>query len=279
MTSLEEVEKVCPINTVVCIKPVPDIRYWDRLSLDPKTKTLVREGIPIVISPMDKNAIEEALRIRQARGGKVTVVSMGPPNTEDILRSAYALGVDDAVLLTDRTFAGADTLATAYVLSEGIRKLGNVDLVLLGNESLDGSTGQVGPQVAEFLGLPSITHVSEITFTDETTVQVKSNIELGFMRIETHLPAVLAVTGDINVVHIPSVWGALWATEKSIAKWTCAELGAETGRCGLTGSPTWVPEVAPIDVKRRGEVLKGEPTQIAVQLIEKLRADGVLPEI
>jgi len=122
---------VRPINSVICIKPVPDGRYWDKLYLDPATKALHREGIPIVINPLDKNAIEEALRIREARGGKVTVISMGPPNTDDILRSAFALGVDEAFLLTDRVFGGADTWATAYVLAAGIKKLGQVDLVML----------------------------------------------------------------------------------------------------------------------------------------------------
>lgn len=268
-----------PINTVVCIKPVPDARYWDRLKLDPKTKLLVREGIPITISSLDKSAIEEALRIREARGGKVTVLSMGPPNTQEILKSAFALGVDEAVLLTDRTFAGADTLATAYVLAEGVQKLGKVDLVLLGTESLDGSTGQVGPQVAEFLGLPSITRVSRIEFADDDTLQVRAGIELGYMVVETPLPAVLAVSGDINEVRLPTVFGALWATEKTAQKWSCEELGADSGQCGLAGSPTWVPDITTIEMKRRGEVIQGDPNEIARQLIQKLRADGVLPEI
>ncbi len=267
------------VNTVVCIKPVPDARYWDRLRLDPKTKLLTRAGIPITISSLDKSALEEALRIREAVGGKLTVVSMGPPNTEEILLSAFALGADDAVLLTDRAFAGADTLATAYVLSNGIKKLGEVDLVLLGNESLDGSTGQVGPQVAEFLGMPSITHVSKIDFTDDNTLRVKANIELGYMTIEAPLPIVLAVSSDINVVRLPTVFGALWATEKTAKKWSCADIGADGGACGLAGSPTWVPDVTTIEMKRCGEVLKGDPNEIARQLIQKLRANGVLPDI
>ncbi|MFC1921498.1 electron transfer flavoprotein subunit beta/FixA family protein [Chloroflexota bacterium] len=267
-----------PLNIVVCIKPVPDSRYWDKLSLDPNTKVLRREGIPIIISPMDKNAIEEALRIKEARGGTVTVISMGPENTLEVLAWAYAYGVDDAVLLTDRAFAGADTLATASALASGIRKISKYDLVLLGNESLDGSTGQVGPQVAEFLGIAHVTGVEKIDFTDDDTLQVRSKIEFGYMVVETKPPATLAVTREINEPRVPPVFGALWATEKEATVWTADDVGVDKATIGLDGSPTYVPEVANIEMQRRGEVLKGEPAEIARQLLEKLRADGVLPE-
>jgi electron transfer flavoprotein beta subunit len=267
-----------PLNIVVCIKPVPNSRYWDRLRLDPVTKTLRREGIPIIISPLDTNAIEEALRIKKARGGKVTVISMGPENTVEVLAWAFALGVDDAVLLTDRAFAGADTWATAYALASGIRKIGEFDLVLLGNESLDGSTGQVGPQVAEFLDIPHVTNVEKIDFVDDDTLHIRSKIEFGYMLIETGLPVTLAVTKDINEPRIPSVFGALWATEKETKKWSADDVGVDKTKIGLDGSPTYVPEVSNIELQRRGEVLQGEPVQIARQLVEKLRADGVLPE-
>lgn len=266
-----------PLNIVVCIKPVPDSRYWDRLRLDPNTKLLRREGIPIVISPMDINAIEEALRIKEARDGRVTVISMGPANTLEILAWAYAFGVDDAVLLTDRAFAGADTLATAYSLASGIKKIGDVDIVLLGNESLDGSTGQVGPQVAEFLGIPHVTGVEKIEFADDETLHIRRKIEFGYMVIETRLPVTLAVTGEINDPRVPPVFGALWATEKEAKQWTVNDVEVDDARIGQGGSPTYVPEVANIETQRRGEVLEGEPAEIARQLVEKLRADGVLP--
>jgi electron transfer flavoprotein beta subunit len=269
---------VRPINSVICIKPVPDGRYWDKLYLDPTTKALHREGIPIVINPIDKNAIEEALKIREQRGGKVTVISMGPPNTTDILAWAYALGVDNAVLVTDRVFGGADTWATAYALAAGIKKLGQVDLVMFGNESLDGSTGQVGPQVGEFLDIPSITRASEIKFVNDDTIQVKSNIEMGFMRFEVKLPAVVTVTAEINTVHIPTVWGAIWATEKKTQILTNNEIGADKTKIGSAGSPTVVAKIDNIDTKRKSEVLTGTPSEIAQKLVQKLTADGVLPE-
>jgi electron transfer flavoprotein beta subunit len=267
-----------PLNMIICVKPVPDSRYWDRLSLDPKTKVLRREGIPVIISPLDKNAIEEALRIREARGGKVSVISMGPPNTTEVLAMAYALGVDDSFLLSDRAFAGADTLATACALASGIKKVGEFDLILFGNESLDGSTGQVGPQVAEFLDMPSITRVEKIDFIDDATVRVKSRIEGGYMVTEVKLPAALAVTKDLNSPRITPVFGALWATEKQTKVFTAAECSVAKEQIGLAGSPTWVPDVANIEMKRKGEVIKGEPTEVARQLVAKLRTAGVIPE-
>ena len=264
------------LNTVVCIKPVPDSRYWDRLSLDPRTKTLRREGIPTVISPLDKNAIEEALRIREQRGGKVTVISMGPTNTTDVLMMAYALGVDDSVLLTDRAFAGADTLATACGLVSGIRRIGKVDLVLFGDQSLDGSTGQVGPQVAELLDIPSVTHVDNIEFVDDDTIRARSRIELGYMVVEAKLPCALAVVKDINQVRLTPVDGALWATEKTTKQWTAVDCSADANTIGSKGSPTWVPEVANIEMKRKAEVFKGDPATIARALVEKLKSAGII---
>ena len=267
-----------PLNIIICVKPVPDSRYWDKLSLDPKTKTLRREGIPVVISPLDKNAIEEALRIKESRGGKVSVISMGPPNTTEVLAMAYALGVDEAILLSDRAFAGADTLATAAALATGIKKLGAFDLVMFGNESLDGSTGQVGPQVGEFLNIPSVTRVEKIDFVNDDTIRARTRIEGGYMVTEIKLPAAIAVTKDINEVRLMPVFGALWATEKETKVLSATDVAANKEQIGTPGSPTWVSDVTSIDMRRKGEVIKGEPAEIAKQIVEKLRSAGVLPE-
>jgi len=267
-----------PLNIIVCVKPVPDSHYWDRLKLDPKTNMLSRAGIPVTISTLDKSAIEEALRIKEQVGGKVTAISMGPPNTTEVLASAYALGVDECVLLTDRAFGGADTLATAAALGTGIKKMGNYDLILFGNESLDGSTGQVGPQVGEFLDIPSVTHVEKIEIVDDNTIKVRSKIEMGYMVIDAKLPATLAIVSDINEPRIPPVFGALWATEKQTTMWSADDVNADKEKIGIGGSPTYVPKVAKIEMKRRGEVIHGNPAEIARQLIEKLREDGVFPE-
>ncbi|UCC17844.1 MAG: electron transfer flavoprotein subunit beta/FixA family protein, partial [Dehalococcoidales bacterium] len=272
-------KRMKPLNIVFCVKPVPDSRYWDKLSLDPNTKLLRREGIPIIMNPLDRNAIEEALKIKEERGGKITVVSMGPDSTFDVLAWAYAMGVDDAVLLSDRAFAGADTLATAYVIASGIKKTGEVDMVILGNESLDGSTAQVGPQVAEFLGMPHLTNVEGINFIDEDTVHVKCKIEGGHMIVESKLPVTLAVNSEINDPRIPPVHGALWATEKESTKYTANDMDVDEEKIGLAGSPSYVPEVSNIETQRMGEVISGDPVDIARQLIEKLKTDGVLPEV
>ncbi len=267
-----------PLNMIICVKPVPDSRYWDKLTLDPKTKTLRRAGIPVVISPLDKNAIEEALRIKETCGGKVSVISMGPPNTTEVLAMAYALGVDEAILLSDRAFAGADTLATAAALGTGIKKLGKFDLVMFGNESLDGSTGQVGPQVGEFLGIPSLTRVEKIDVVDDETIRARSRIEGGYMVTEMKLPAALAVTKDINEVRLMPVFGALWATEKQTKVMSAADVDANKEQIGTPGSPTWVSDVSSIDMSRKGEIIKGEAADVARKLVEKLKAAGVLPE-
>lgn len=267
-----------PLNIVVCVKPVPDSRYWDRLSLDPNTKLLKREGIPTIMNPLDKNAIEAALAIKEERGGTITAVSMGPDTTTDVLAWAYAMGVDDAILLSDRAFAGADTLATAYALVSGIKKIENVDVIILGNESLDGSTAQVGPQVAELMDMPHLTNVEGIEFTGDDTVNARCKIEGGHMTVEAKLPVTLAVNAEINDPRIPPVHGALWATEKESTIYRASDVDVDAEKIGLTGSPSYVPEVSNIETQRKGEVISGDPVDIARQLIEKLKADGVLPE-
>jgi electron transfer flavoprotein beta subunit len=191
---------------------------------------------------------------------------------------AYALGVDEAVLLSDRAFAGADTLATAFALACGISKLGEFDLVLFGNESLDGSTGQVGPQVAEFMDMPNITRVEKIDFVADDTVRVKSRMEGGYMVTEVKLPAALAVTKDINLPRLMPVFGALWATEKQTKVLSSIDCAVDKEKIGLSGSPTYVPDVANIEMKRKAEIIKGEAAEVARQLVEKLRVAGVLPE-
>ncbi len=268
-----------PLNSIVCIKPVPDDRFWDKIKLDPKTKTLRRAGIPIALGPVDKNAIEEALRIREITGGKVTAISMGPPGTEEILEWAIVLGADEAVLLSDRALAGADTLATAHTLASGIEKLGGADLIFLGNESLDGSTGQVGPQVAEFLGIPHVTHVSKIDLIDENALRARFHIEFGFMDLEVKMPVVLAVEKGINEPRGPNLWGIIWLRERKLNCWSADDIGVDKARIGLSGSPTQVSDVTTIKLKRKSEMLSGEPSQVAKQLIQKLKADKVLPEV
>ena len=264
------------LNIVVCMKPVPDPRHWSEISLDPVKKTLRREGIPIIINPSDKHALEEALRIKDKLGGHVTVVSMAPPFAMDALRETLAMGADDAVLLTDRLFAGADTLATAHVLAAAIRKSGQYDLVICGNQSLDGSTGQVGPEVAEILNIPHVTCVRSVTFVDDSKVRVECEIERGFMTLEAPLPLLAAVVSRINTIrHVPLA-RILYATERKIQVWTFNDLGIDRSLVGLEGSPTQVSNVFMPEIKRRREVIKGESEETAKLLLQRLYEMGAL---
>lgn len=264
------------LNIVVCIKPVPDPQHWTKITLDPVTKTLRREGIPSVINPLDKHALEEALRIKEKHGGQVTVVSMAPPTVIDNLREAIALGADETILLSDRSFAGADTLATSYVLAAGIKKLGKFDLVLCGNQSLDGSTGQVGPEVAEFLGVPHVTHVKKIDFVDRGLIRVESAIEHGHILMEVQTPAVLTVVREINTPRHAHLARISEAMRKEIKIWTMKDLDVDRNMVGLSGSPTQVADVFMPEMKRRGEILDGEPEIVVKLLVEKLRQLGVM---
>jgi len=240
-----------------------------KITLDPVTKTLRREGIPSVINPLDKHALEEALRIKEKHGGCVTVVSMAPPTVIDNLREAIALGADES-------FAGADTLATSYVLAAGIKKLGKFDMVLCGNQSLDGSTGQVGPEVAEFLGTPHVTNVKKISFVDRGLIRVESTIEHGLILMEVQTPAVLTVLREINTPrHIPLI-RISEAMRKEIKTWTMKDLDVDRDRVGLSGSPTQVADIFMPEIKRRGEILDGEPEIVIKLLVEKLRQLGVM---
>ena len=264
------------LNIVVCIKPVPDPQHWAKITLDPVTKTLRRKGIPSVINPLDKHALEEALRIKEKHGGYVTVVSMAPPMAMDNLREAIALGADEAILLSDQSFAGADTLATSYVLAAGIKKLGKFDLIFCGNQSLDGSTGQVGPELAEFLGVPHITHVRKIDFIDTGLIRVESAIEHGHALMEVQTPVVLTVVREINTPrHIP-LMRISEAMRKEIEIWAMKDLDVDRNMVGLSGSPTQVADVFMPEMKRRGEILDGEPEIVVKLLVERLRQLGVM---
>lgn len=265
-----------PLNIAVCVKQVPDSRHWDKITLDSRTKALQREGIPIMTSPLDLNALEEALKIKESRGGTITAISMGPPNTIEILAWAYALGADKAVLLTDRAFAGADTWATAHALAAGFKKLGTFDLIFLGNKSLDGSTGQVPPQLAEFLDIAHVINVIKLEIVSDTTVHATYWAEDEFVKVEVKMPVLLAVEAEINTPRIPTAFGALWATEKETEVWSADKIGVDRTKIGLSGSRTQVGDVQHVETKRHSEIIAGDPALIAKTLVEKLQAAGII---
>ena len=254
-----------PYNVVVCVKQVPDTTD---VRIDPETKTLVREGVPSIVNPFDTYALEEGIRIREKAGGKVTVLSMGPPQAVEALKECLAVGADEAVLLSDRAFAGSDTLATAYALSLAIKKIG-ASVVLCGKQAWDGDTAQVGPGVAEELDIPHATYVRKITLDGETAV-VERLIEGGYEKVELALPALFTVVKEINEPRLPSLRGKLRAKSAKIPVWDPKDIDADTARLGLLGSPTEVVRVFSPEVRSKGEVRQLPAREAAVYLLSKL---------
>ncbi|MFC1929673.1 electron transfer flavoprotein subunit beta/FixA family protein [Chloroflexota bacterium] len=264
------------LEIIVCIKQVPAPEYYSKLTLDPEKFTLVREGIPSVVNPIDRYALEEGLRIRERFAGKVTALSMGPPQAREALEEVLAMGADDAILLCDRALAGGDTLATAHALACAIQKLGKFDLILCGNEAIDGATGQVGPQLAEFLDIPHVTHAEKIEFTDENSARVTSAIEYGHLNIDLQLPALIAVMKEINHFRLPTVMGIMEVANKEIKSWGCTDIESDMACIGLEGSPTRVIGVSKQESGRSGELLQGPPEEVAHKAVRRLYELGVI---
>ncbi len=264
-----------PLAIVVLMKPVPDPKRWNKLKLDPETMLLCRSGIPPVINLLDRNAIEQAVALKAQREATVTVLTMAPPDGDEQLAEALAMGCDRACLLSDAAFAGADTLATARTLAAGIRKAGGADLILCGASSLDGSTGQVGPQVAELLGLPDLTHCVGLEVGDGT-LRATCALEDGQAVFECDLPALVTFDKDVNQPRLPTMTGIMRALGTEIARWTAADLGLAPEEIGLKGSPTQMLNVFTPPVGRKGEVLQGTPNEVAAALLRKLHAERIL---
>jgi len=265
-----------PYNTVVCIKQVPDPEYLSKITLERATGRINREGVPAIINPVDRNALEVALRIRDRFSGRVTVLTMGPSQAKRALEEALAMDADAAVHLCDAAFAGADTLATAQTLAYGLQKLGPFDLVICGEATIDSGTGQVPVQLAELLGLPSITGVEELDLENEQTLQVKKIWERGHIKLRVRLPAIIAVTGKTNQPRLATVLGIISATQKEIKRWSAADIGADAACLGLKGSPTQVSEICELKVARQGEVLQGAPEKVVREAVERLRRLEIL---
>ncbi len=258
------------------MKPVPDPKEWGRLKMDPETKTLIREGIPSIINPLDKHALEAALQVKEAAGAEVVVVSMAPPLGVPLLKEALAMGADRGLLLSDRAFAGSDTLATARILSAAIRRLGPVDLVLCGNTTLDGSTAQVPSQLAEMLGIPNVMHVCQIILEGPYRLLISQRVEMGIVRLEAELPILLSVTKEANKPRFISFLGILAAEKREIAIWSNQELGLDPAAMGLSGSPTKMADLLLRKKERQGKRLEGDAEEIARQLADKMYQMGIL---
>jgi electron transfer flavoprotein beta subunit len=261
------------MKIVVCIKQVPGTT---EVKINPETNTLIREGIPNEINPFDFYAIEEALRLKERLGGAtVTVLSMGPPQAVDSLRESIAMGADEAVLLSDRAFAGADTLATAYTLAEAVRKIGDVSLIICGKQAIDGDTAQVGPEIAENLDWPHVTYVRKVNEIGPEQAVVERMTDDGYERLSLPLPALLTVIKEINEPRLPGIKGQLRAKKTEIPVWTAATIEADPARIGLTGSPTQVEKIFYPQHEVNAEMLEGTPGEQVAALVGKLRGLGI----
>ena len=257
------------LRIIVSIKQVPDA---DDLRVDPITNTLVREGVPAVVNPPDLHAIEEGVRLKERYGGKVTVITMGPPQGESALRDALAMGADEAYLITDRSMAGADTWATSYTISRAVQKLGGADLYLFGRRAVDGETEQVGPQTAKWLGIPVVGYVSEVREVKERSVVVVKSTESLEEVLEVPLPAVLTILETANKPRQPDINSLIRARTAKIPKLTREDIGAEPNKVGLAGSPTKVIKVQPPPKTRNPEIkYVGKDQDVIDWLVQKIR--------
>ncbi len=256
------------MNIIVCLKQVPGTT---KIEINPETNTLIRQGVESIINPFDVYALEEAVRLKERFEGKVTAITMGPPQAEDILREAISLGADEGVLIGDRAFAGSDTLATSYTLSRAIAKISDYDLIICGRQTIDGDTAQVGPEMAEMLDIPFVSYASEIEDIGDGVMRLKRMIDEGHEEIETHLPALITVAKEINVPRLPSLRGRTRAKSAVITNWDAAELDVDEERVGLTGSPTRVVTIFFPQREKTGEMLQGSPSEMVENLVGKLK--------
>lgn len=253
------------MNIVVCIKQVPDAKD---VRLDPETNTLSREGVKSVINPYDRHALEEGVRLKEEYGGSLTVLSMGPPQAAAILSEAISCGADEAYLVSDRAFAGADTLATTYTLAQAVAKVANPDLVLCGKQATDGDTAQVGPGLAVRLDMPFVTCVKKVRTVSDGVLTLERMMDDGYDVLEVDLPALLTVVKEINTPRFPSLRGLKRAKDYQVASLTAADIEADESQLGLGGSPTQVVKVFPPEKKGERTMIEGSVTEQVDKLAE-----------
>lgn len=245
------------------------------IKIDPVKGTLIREGVPSIMNPDDKHALEAALKLK--KDGKVTVISMGPPQAEEVIREALAMGADEGVLLCDIKFAGSDTWATANAISAAIKKIGNYDLVLCGRQAIDGDTAQVGPQIAEQLNIPQVTYVRKVE-VNGSKVNVERVLEDGYEIIEAKLPALLTLVKGSNEPIYPTLTGIQKAYEKEVKTWAADDIGVDASRIGLKASPTSVAKSFTPQPKGSGTILEGPISDVSKKLIEILKEKEIIQE-
>jgi len=261
------------MHIIVLVKQVPDTA---EVKINRETNTLIRDGVPSIINPYDRYALEEAVRLKEKHGGKVTALTMGPPQAAEALKEAVSLGADEAVLLSDRAFAGADTWATSYALSMGIRKIGAFDLVLAGKQAIDGDTAQVGPETADMLGIPFVAYVRKVEKVEQKSMVVERLMDEGYDVVETSLPCLMTVVKEINDPRLPSLKGKMKAKSLQIKPWSAADIGADPDNIGLKGSPTQVVRIFPPAPRGQRELLSGSIEEQTTAVVKKLKEQSLI---
>ena len=261
------------MNIIVCIKQVPNV---SEVKWDPETGALIRKGVPSIINPNDKNAIEAALQLRERHGGEVTILSMGPSQVEEALREALGMGADHAIRLTDKKFAGSDTWVTSYTLGLAIQRIGQWDLVICGKEALDGMTAQVGPQLAEHLDIPQLTYATDLEVVN-TRIRIRQKLGDIYRVLEAPLPALITVEREANQPRVAPVDCIIEAYNKEISVWRADDLNGDDENFGLKGSPTKLKKVyTPKLLKGTAEIFEGSPEEAAHRLIARLKEKYII---
>ena len=260
------------MKIVVCIKQVPDTT---EIRLDPVTGTLIRDGVPSIINPDDKGGLEEALKLKDKFGAHITAITMGPPQAREALREALAMGVDRAILLTDRKFAGADTLATSNALAAAIREL-DYDIIMAGRQAIDGDTAQVGSQIAEHLDLPQASYAKEIECDEDKNLTIKRAVEDGYYLLQVKAPCLVTVLAESNKPRYMSVKGIVEAYDKDVEVWNTTNITVDQEKLGLKGSPTKVKKSFTKGAKQAGKVHELEPKEAAKLIVDKLKEKFVI---
>lgn len=262
------------MKILVCVKQVPDTT---EVRIDRETNTLQREDVPSILNPFDRHALEAALRVKERCGGTVSVLTMGPLQAQEVLKECLALGADEAVLISDKAFAGADTLATSRTLAAAISKLGPTELIFCGKQAIDGDTAQVGPELAEHLNMAQVTCVSGLeVFPEEQRLIAEREVEDGHEVLELPFPAVLTISKCLNEPRYPSIKGRLRANKTPIPILNLEDLGLRAEETGLQGSPTRVVRIFAPETRKGGEVIQGmAPRQAADLLAIRLKQAGI----
>ncbi|WP_028782577.1 electron transfer flavoprotein subunit beta/FixA family protein [Thalassobacillus devorans] len=260
------------MHIVVCVKQVPDTKV---IKINPKTNTLDRRGVPSILNPYDTHAVQEAVHLKQQYGGKVSVLSMGPPQATAVIKKSIEIGADEGYLISDRAFAGADTLATSYALTKALEKISKtspIDMVFCGKHAIDGDTGQVGPGIAKRLDIPPITNISAITKVTKDYVELQRKLQDGYAYIRSTLPCLITIEKEINEIEYASFPNMLKAVHFQPVVWSVDHLeNVDRKQLGLKGSPTVVGKMFAPPKQEGGHRLEGTPEEQVKQLVEVLK--------